>query len=142
MTSDYSIGYEPKLTIEKGVYVENVNISIKDGSPIMIDELDAIKQWILKFVKTEKDVYSIYDGTEFGCSIKSLYGQKVVGYGYEEAIIEKEFKEGLLLCPAIVNIDEVTITKDGKKLNIYIQAELYNGDLIDVTVEDVYVIKG
>ena len=129
------IGYEPKIDFD------TPKIIIQNGSPEMIDELEAIKQWIFKFCITEKDTMSIYEGTGFGCRIKQLYGRKRIGYGYEEAELERDFTEGLPLCPAISRVSSFELSKEGKALKINLQVELYNSDLIDVSIEDIWTFK-
>lgn len=132
------IGYEPKINFND---YNNIFIEIENGSPELIDEIDAIKQWILKFIFTEKDVYSIYEGTGFGNRIKRLFGQKIIGYGYEEAEIERDFREGLPLCPAITNVNDFELKKDGKILNARVEVELYNGESATISIENVYKLK-
>lgn len=66
MSEDFfteNIGLEPEMNFkEKG----NIKVVIKNGSPETIKEAEAIRQWIVKFCNTEKDVYPIYEGTGFG----------------------------------------------------------------------------
>lgn len=131
-----TIGYEPEM-----VYENDPKVVIKNGSPKMIDKILAIRQWITKFCMTEKDVYQIYRGTGFGTRFKRLYGRKRIGYGYEEAEIERDFKEGLPLCPAISAVTSFEISKSGKVLNIKLQVELFDGEQIDIDIEKAYIIK-
>lgn len=131
-----TIGLEPEVDFEN-----TPKVNIKNGSPQMIDKILAIRQWITKFCMTEKDVYPIYLGTEFGTRFKQLYGRKRIGYGYEEAEIERDFKEGLPLCPAISEVTSFEISKTGKVLNIKLQVELFDGEQIDIDIEKAYIIK-
>jgi len=131
------IAYEPKLNLDDTPYVV-----IKNGSPELINGIEAIRQWILKFSVTEKDVYPIYEGTGFGTRIKSLFGHKKIGYGYEESELERDYREGLPLCPAISQVEYFDINKNGKVLNINLQVQLYDSALIDVSIEKAFVIKG
>lgn len=132
------IGFEPQVDFSKK---DNIRVVIKNGSPKLIDNIEAIKQWIIKFCKTEKDAYPIYEGTGFGTRFKQLYGRKRLGYGYEEAEIERDFREGLPLCPAISQVTNFELNKVGKVLKIYIEVELYNGDLVNVDIEDAYTLS-
>ena len=139
-TNFYSedIGHEPSVNFDD---YNNIHLEIKNGSPALINEIQAIRQWILKFVLTEKDAYSIYEGTGFGNRIKALFGSKTIGLGYEEAEIERDFKEGLILCPAISRVADFELSKNGKILNVYIQVELFNGELVDVSLYKVYEVR-
>lgn len=133
---DTSIGYEPKIDFE------NTKVVIENGSPKLINELEAIKQWIILFVNTEKDTMEVYEGTGFGCRIKKLFGSKKVGYGFEESELERDFTEGLPLNPAILSVPYFNVSKEGKKLIIKLQVELYNSELIDMSIEQTFLIKG
>ncbi len=131
-----TIGYDPEINFEYP------NVVIKNGSPNLINKHEAIRQWILKFAITPKDVYEIYQGTGYGNRIKSLFGQKRIGYGYEESELERDYREGLILCPAISQVTFFNIEKTGKILNIKITVELYEGESLDVSIEKAYIIKG
>lgn len=130
------IGLEPETDFEN-----DMRIVIKNGSPNMIDEIKAIRQWITKFALTPKDVYPIYQGSGFGTRIKELYGKKRIGYGFEEAEIQRDFEEGLPLCPAISRISSFKLSKKGKVLSIKMEVELYNGEKLDVDLEKIYTIS-
>ena len=132
------IGYEPKVNFDNPKLPK---VEIKNGSPLLIDQIEAVRQWIFKFTLTQKDKYRIYEGTDFGTRIKELYGHKRIGYGFEEAEIERDYREGLPLCPAISQVSSFSINKQGNTLNIEMDVQLYNGDLITVNIEDKYTIK-
>lgn len=140
MTEDFfteDIGFEPKLNLDDKA---KINLSMKNSSPELINEIDAIKQWILKFAVTEQGTYPIYYGTNFGTRFKKLFGRKRIGYGVEEAELERDYREGLLLCPAISEVTDFKITKIGTVLNIYVQVQLKNGELVDASIENTYKI--
>ena len=132
---DENIGYEPEIDFD------NLKVVIKNGSPKTIKTVEAVRQWIVKFSMTPKDVYPIYEGTGFGTRIKSLFGKKRIGYGYEEAELERDYREGLLLCPAISQVSDFQINKQGKILNIKLGVELYNGEILDIDIEKAYIFN-
>ncbi len=132
-----NIGYDPLVNFDDK---SNIKLVMRNGSPKLVNEIDAIKQWIVKFATTEQGAYPIYEGTGFGTRFKKLFGRKRIGYGFEEAELERDYREGLPLCPAINRVTEFRTTKKGKVLNIYVQVELKNGELVDTSIEDVYVI--
>ena len=139
MSKDFfseNIGYEPEVDFDKP------EVIIVNGNPKMINEIEAIRQWILKFSITPKDTYEIYEGTGFGNRIKSLFGKKRVGYGYEEAELERDYREGMLLNPAINQVTYFNLKKQGRNLDIFLSLELYNSEILDVSIEKAYVIKG
>lgn len=120
---------------------EKKSIIFENGSPKQITDVDAVRQWITLFIITPRDTYEIYNGTGFGTSIRKLFGRKILNNGYEEAEVEREIREGLPLCPAINRVTSFNMEKVGKIVKIYVQVELFNGDLIDETVDVSYLIK-
>lgn len=136
MSENYVIGYEPEID-----FTDIPIVKIKNGAPVLIDKIKAIRQWIVKFASTDLDAYPIYEGTGFGNRAKRLFGRKQIGYGYEEAEIERDYREGLILCPAISDIASFEIKKEGKYLNIDIEVSLYDGSLVDVTIEKAYILQ-
>jgi len=120
---------------------ENKKITVENGTPKLITDIDAIRQWITLFVITPKDTYKIYDGTNFGTSIRKLFGRKILNNGYEEAEVEREIREGLPLCPAINRVTSFNMEKVGRILKIYVSVELFNGELITETIDISYKIK-
>ena len=132
------IGLEPQMDFSEK---DNIKVVMKNGSPNMIQSIEAIRQWIVKFCMTEKDAYPVYEGTGFGTRFKRLFGRKRLGYGYEEAEIERDFREGLPLNPAISRVTNFELSKSGKVLNIFVEVELFNGELLGIDIEKVYVLS-
>lgn len=120
---------------------ENKKITVENGTPKLITDIDAIRQWITLFVTTPKNVYRIYDGTNFGTSIRKLFGRKILNNGYEEAEVEREIREGLPLCPAINRVISFNMEKVGRILKVYVSVELFNGELITETIDVSYIVK-
>ena len=120
---------------------ENKKITVENGTPKLITDIDAIRQWITLFVTTPKDTYTIYNGTNFGTSIRKLFGRKILNNGYEEAEVEREIREGLPLCPAINRVTSFNMEKVGRILKIYVSVELFNGELITETIDVSYKVK-
>lgn len=120
---------------------ENKKITVENGTPKLITDIDAIRQWITLFVTTPKNVCRIYDGTNFGTSIRKLFGRKILNNGYEEAEVEREIREGLPLCPAINRVTSFNMEKVGRILKVYVSVELFNGELITETIDVSYIVK-
>lgn len=129
------IGKTPSFNYEKS------QIIITNGTPKLVTDIEAIEQWIILFVTTPKDVYEIYKGTNFGTSYRKLLGKKTVNNGYVESELEREIKEGLHLNPAIKSVRSIEIDKYGKTLRLNIQAELYNGKLLETFIEKTYKVS-
>ena len=135
ISTSTDLGLTPSFDYEKK------SIIFENGNPKQITDIDAIRQWITLFVITPRNVYEIYDGTGFGTSIRKLFGRKTLNNGYEEAEVEREIREGLPLCPAINRVTSFNMEKVGKIVKIYVQVELFDGELIAETIDVSYLIK-
>ena len=49
---------------------------IKDGTPVIVEEYEATKQWIQKFLSTDLGTLEIYDDYKFGTTYKKMFGSK------------------------------------------------------------------
>lgn len=105
-----------------------------DGKIEQIDSIGAVKQWLTLFFKTYRDGALVYKGTAFGQSIRRLKGRKSIETGgFDEAEVEREIKEGVLLCSAIESIRSFNLTKDGKSLVVAVDVVLYDGTVLKVS---------
>lgn len=100
---------------------------VKDGSPVLIEQLQATKQWIQKFFATDLGTLEIYDGYTFGTSYKKLIGSKNINNALVESEIERETRTGLLLCPSIKKVISYESEKNGTKLAIRVVVALNEG---------------
>lgn len=120
---------------------QNKQIILENGSPKLISNVEAVRQWIVLFITTPKNTYKIYDGTNFGTSIRKLFGKKTLNNGYEEAEVEREIREGLPLCPAISRVTNFNMEKVGRLVKIYVEVELFNGELVNETIDISYLVR-
>lgn len=120
---------------------QNKQIILENGSPKLISNVEAVRQWIVLFITTPKDKYKIYNGTNFGTSIRKLFGRKTLNNGYEEAEVEREIREGLPLCPAISRVTNFNMEKIGRLVKIYVEVELFNGELVNETIDVSYLVR-
>lgn len=120
---------------------QNKQILLENGSPKLISNVEAVRQWIVLFITTPKNTYKIYDGTNFGTSIRKLFGKKTLNNGYEEAEVEREIREGLPLCPAISRVTNFNMEKIGRLVKIYVEVELFNGELVNETIDVSYLVR-
>ena len=70
-------------------YLFNFNrgdFAVRDGKLVECDGIDAIKVWIEKILRTEKNRYKIYDGTDYGCQIEDL----IIGNTYSFEFTDSE----------------------------------------------------
>lgn len=103
-----SINKLPYLTEYAWDFVNDRFLKNADGQHIIVTENEALKVWIYKTLKTERFRYVAYHDS-YGIELEKYIGQnniKNVG-----AMIKADIKEGLLVNPYIVSIDNMTITK-------------------------------
>lgn len=105
-----------------------------DGKIIENSDIEATKQWIITFLKTMINGALIYEGKQFGTSIKKLRGSKRINNGYLESEIEREIKEGFLLCPSIERVSSFNLAKDGSVIVITVGVVLKTGERLEESV--------
>lgn len=79
-----------------------------DGQHVIVTENEALKVWIYKTLKTERFRYVAYHDS-YGIELEKYIGQNNIKNVGE--MIKADIREGLLVNPYIVSIDNMTITK-------------------------------
>jgi len=107
---------------------------VKDGRLVKLKDIEALKIWIEKVIRTEKFRFKIYENIDYGISIEDL----IIGYDYSQSFIESEIKrevtETLLEHPMINSLNEWKITKDNPKVTIEFKVNLINGEVFNEVV--------
>ena len=107
---------------------------IRDGKLIECDGIEAIKVWIEKIIRTEKNRFPIYDGTEYGCYLEDL----IIGNNYTvefvEAELKREIEEALLQHPKITSISSFTLHRDKTLLSVTLEVNISDEGTNTVTV--------
>ena len=116
---------------------KNCKTVIKNGNVVMIDSIEAVKQWIEKFLRTSVNRFEVYKNTGFGTNARELFGKKYLDNGYEEAELERFIREGLLLCPAVNSINNFNMTKNEKTLAIEVEVQLADNTNVKVNIDDI-----
>lgn len=119
------IGKSFLFDFDKGDFV------LKDGKLVEIEDLEALKVWIQKVLRTEKFKFKIYSKQdkrlEYGITLQDL----IVGYNYPKEFVEAEVKrevtEALLKHPLINNLDNWNIEKNNPVLRISFKVNLKDG---------------
>ena len=106
-------------------------IPVIDGNPVTNAGIEATKQWIRLFFRTDRDYVPVYKGKKFGTSIRKLIGLKALNNGYEESEVEREIREGFPLCPTIKRVTSFNMSKSGKILSVKVATELQDGTIIE-----------
>lgn len=88
---------------------ENDKFIFEDGRHKIVYDNDAMKIWVYKTLKTERDRYLAYD-SYYGLELEQFIGQ-----GNRASVhtkLEGYIREGLLVNPYILSIDQITYTSD------------------------------
>ena len=99
---------------------------IQDGGLAPCDGIDAIKVWIEKILRTEKDRFKMYKDTNYGCKLEDL----IVGGNYPTSFIESELKreieDALLQNTQIKSISNFTITRNTSSITVGFTVQISN----------------
>jgi hypothetical protein len=109
-SSDYPMYREVKWDFQNNVPV------YKNGNPVIVKGLEAIKVWAWKALHTPRFRYEIYSW-DYGNELESLIGQS-----YSQALKESEaaryVRECLLINPYITDVKNITVNQSGDKISI------------------------
>ncbi len=115
---------------------ENGDFVVRDGKLIECDGIDAIKVWIEKILRTEKDRYKIYDNTEYGCHLEDL----IIGNSYTaefiEAELKREIEDALKQNPRITSVTNFNIIRNKNAITVTLEVVLNDEgrNIVTVTV--------
>lgn len=105
---------------------------IKDGMLLEVKDIEALKVWIKKILKTEKHKFAIYTGLEYGATLQDLLDK-----GYSTAFIQseiiREVTDALSTDVRINSVTNFTFTRKSKKLNVsFVVSSIYGSTEIEV----------
>lgn len=96
---------------EKGQFV------LRDGKLVELEGIEALKMWIIKVMKTERDRFKIYENEEYGTTIEDLIGTNYPRQ-FVEAEIKREVTSSLLNHPYIIGVQNWEFIHDGKWMRV------------------------
>lgn len=111
---------------------------LRDGKLVECDGIEAVKVWIEKIIRTEKNRYSIYVGTQYGCHLEDL----IIGNNYTASFVESELKreieEALLQNPMIISLSGFVLERDKGSITVTAEVNISDTgtDTVTVTVAD------
>ena len=91
---------------------------MKDGNPITVSGIDALKVWIDKILRTQLYRYSIYNGTSYGANIEDLVIGKNYGTAFIQSELKREIETALLQNDDIESISDFVMIRNKDKLDI------------------------
>ena len=108
---------------------------LQDGKLTVAEDIDALKVWIEKILRTMRDEYEIYEGTPYGSRLDDL----LVGSTYTEAFIaselRREMEDALLQHPQITGVSIFEIERTTSGANVILEVALLDKrtDTIKIT---------
>lgn len=106
---------------------------IKDGRLVKIDDIEALKVWIEKCLRTEKFRFKIYEDVEYGVTLEDLIGQTLPRQ-FVESELKREIREAIIKHPIVQDISNLAAEQDGSKLKINFKVNLVDGNTFDQEV--------
>lgn len=127
---DTSVGVKKTILFD----FEKEEFLIKDGKVVVVEGLEALKIWVIKKLKTEKDRFKIYLNTEYGVRIQDLLCN---GYDrtFIQSEIQREIRDALLVNEAINDVNNFSFSQEDSELTVS-----FNIDSIYGTTESGVVI--
>lgn len=91
---------------------------LKNGNPVILSGINALRLWVQKTIRTQLDRYSIYTGKTYGANIEDLIIGKGFGFDFVESELRREIETALTLHEDIQNMSSFSIERNGTALNI------------------------
>ncbi len=91
---------------------------VKDGKVDEIEYKNGVLQWVKTFLSTTLNKHAIYDGTDFGITVKQFIGLKKSNLGLIRSELERQITENITINPAITGISDFECENDGDLLNV------------------------
>lgn len=91
---------------------------MKNGNPVVLTGIDALKLWIQKCIRTQLNLYSIYKGRQYGTNIEDLVIGKSYGIDFVESELRREIETALLQNEDIQSMSSFSVKKTGSTLDI------------------------
>ena len=109
---------------------------MKNGNPVVLSGIDALKLWIQKCIRTQLNRYSIYMGKQYGANIEDLVIGKSYGIDFVESELRREIETALLQNEDIQSMSSFSIKKTGSTLNISLTLITVYGKVSEVYTYD------
>jgi len=90
---------------------------LEDGKVEELTGIEALKVWILKLIKTEKDKFKIYENIDYGITLMDLIHSDYP-YFFIKSEVQREITEGLLKNTEITSIENFVFTREKRTLTV------------------------
>lgn len=120
----YSMGGN---TVDIAFDFEHGEFILVDGKAVTLSNVDKVKQWIEKAIKTDAYSSKIYEYSHYG-----LYVGPIIGYGYDkkyiEVLLKNEIEYLMKMCSHIESISDLETYFKGSTLYTGFKVNLVNGE--------------
>ena len=89
-----------------------------NGDCKRISDIDALKQWIEKILRTQLGAYAMYTG--YGSNIKDLVIGSAYNRDFTDTELKREIEEALLKNDDILSVESIDISRNRKTLSVNI----------------------
>lgn len=131
-TFETDLGVTFLFDYEKGDFVT------ENGSPVEVTDIEAVKAWITKLLKTEQNKYVAYEVTE---NEEYSYGTRLhqiaISYAatdYKKAEIIRELEEKITMHPRIDSLMSFTFEQEDEHMTISFRVNLIDGESFEQEV--------
>lgn len=124
----YDLGVSYLFDFKKGDFV------YKNGAPVEVTGIDALKVWISKMIHTEKHRFPVYEGAdiEYGVTLEEYIVGKKYPTPFVQSEIKREITESLLLHPRISYLSDWSFTRGDDSLEIAFTVNLVDGQTFSI----------
>lgn len=105
---------------------------MKNGNPIVLTGIDALKLWIEKCIRTQLNRYSIYKDRPYGANIEDLVIGKSYKFDFAESELRRELETALLRNEDIQSMSEFSVEKRSSMLNVFFTLATVYGKIKEV----------
>lgn len=98
---------------EMAIDFETGEPAIKDNEIVTLEGVEALKVWVWKILKTERNKYTVYSDS-YGNDLKENIGQ-IYDETVRRAVIQNEIINSLMVNPYITNVNNFQVELDTEK---------------------------
>ena len=110
----------------------NGEFVMKDGNPVILSGINALKLWIQKCMRTQLYIYSIYKDKQYGANIEDLVIGKSYNFDFAESELLREIETALLRNEDIYSMSGFSAKKVGAMLKISLTLNTADGESAEV----------
>ena len=116
----------PTFDLETGQHI------LENGNLKTATDLQNIKQWIDKTLRTQLDKFKIYEAVDYGISIYKYMGKRTLPAGYLNAEFKRELTEQLLKNSYISNVTDYTAVRERRGIIVNFTVVLEDKNVINI----------